>query len=201
MTEPAINLYSDTQSRPTPAMRRAMAEAEVGDEQRGLDPTVNALSARVAALLGKEAALFLPSGTLCNEIAILLHCRPGDEILCDKTSHLILAEGGGPAVFAGAMMNPIAGARGIFTAEQLAAAVRPKSRHVPASRLLSVEQTANFGGGTVWPLATLRALTAQAAELGLARHMDGARLLNAAVASGVSAADYGEGFDTVCTRR
>ena len=197
MTNRTINLYSDTQTKPTPAMRQAMVEAEVGDEQRGEDPTVNALCARVAALLGKEDAVFLPSGTMCNEISILLHCRPGDEIICDATSHLIVAEGGAPAAIAGVMMNPLSGERGIFGAAQAAAAIQPKSRYVPRSRLLAVEQTSNGGGGTVWPLEAITAVAAVAKEAGLALHMDGARLMNAVVASGVSALDYSRPFDTV----
>ena len=178
-------------------MRQAMAEAEVGDEQRGEDPTVNELCARVAELLGKEDAVFLPSGTMCNEIAILLHCRPGDEVICDATSHLIVAEGGAPAALAGVMMNPVPGERGIFTAEQAADAIQPKSRYLPRSRLISVEQTSNGGGGSVWPLTNVEAVAAVAKENGLALHMDGARLLNAVVASGVAARDYARPFDTV----
>ena len=121
-----INLFSDTQSKPTAGMRRAMAEAEVGDEQRGTDPTVNRLCEMSAELMGKEAAVFLPSGTMCNEIAILVHCRPGDEVLCDKTSHIIHAEGGGPAALAGVVMTPLEGTNGVFTAEQPAAPVAAK---------------------------------------------------------------------------
>jgi threonine aldolase len=197
MNNRTINLYSDTQTKPSPAMRQAMAEAEVGDEQRGEDPTVNELCARVAELLGKEDAVFLPSGTMCNEIAILLHCRPGDEIICDATSHLIGAEGGAPAALAGVMMNAVSGERGIFTAEQAAEAVQPKNRYLPRSRMISVEQTSNGGGGSIWPLTTVEAVAAVARENGLALHMDGARLLNAVVASGVAARDYARPFDTV----
>jgi threonine aldolase len=197
MSNRVINLYSDTQSRPTPAMRQAMAEAEVGDEQRGADPTVNALCARVATLLGKEAAVFLPSGTMCNEIAILVHCRHGDEIICERNCHLIVAEGGAPAALAGVMMYQIDGDRGIFTAEQVRAATRDRNRYAPRSRLVSVEQTSNAGGGSVWPLATIEAVAEAAREAGLALHMDGARLMNAAVASGVAAADFARPFDTV----
>ena len=196
MSQIRIDLYSDTQSRPTAAMRRAMAEAPVGDEQRGEDPSVNRLCEMVAELLGQEAALFLPSGTMCNEIAILLHCRPGDEIIADGTAHIIIAEGGGPAVFAGAMVRPVDGDRGIFSAEQVAAAVRRPGRYTPTSRLVAVEQTSNYGGGTVWPLATIQSVAETARGLGLALHMDGARLLNAVVASGVAAAEYAAPFDT-----
>ena len=135
---------SDTQTRPSAGMRRAMAEAEVGDEQRMLDPTVNALQERVAELLGHEAALFLPSGTMCNQIAIRLHTRPGDEVILERFSHPIIAESGGPAAHSGVMMQPIDGTGGMFTADQVRAALRtPGNRYEPRSRLVCVEQTTN----------------------------------------------------------
>jgi threonine aldolase len=193
----SVNLYSDTQTRPTEGMRRAIAAAEVGDEQRLLDPTVNALQERVAELLGHEAGLFLPSGTMCNEIALRLHVRPsGDEVLLDRTSHPIAAEAGGPAAVSGALVHPLDGDGGIFTAAQVEAAIRPDDRHFPRSRLVSVEQTTNLGGGRVWPLAQIREVLEVARRHGLRAHLDGARLLNAAVASGVSAADFARDFDT-----
>src|SRR3954462_10335593 len=147
-------------------MRRAIAEAEVGDEQRSLDPTVNALQERVAELLGHEAGLFLPSGTMCNEIALRLHVRPGgDEVLLDRTSHPIVAEAGGPAAVSGAVLHPLDGDGGIFTAAQLEeAASTPGARYAPRSRLVSVEQTTNMGGGRVWPLHAIREV------LDVARH-------------------------------
>ena len=192
-----VNLYSDTQTRPTAGMRAAIASAEVADEQRGLDPTVNALQDRVAALLGHDAALFLPTGTMCNEIAFRLHIRAGgDEILCDRLAHPIIAEAGGPAALAGAMLNPIDGDGGVFTAEQLEAALRPDSRYMPRSRLVSVEQTTNISGGRVWPLETMQGVLGKAREHGLRTHLDGARLMNAVAASGVPAADWASGFDT-----
>ena len=191
-----IDLYSDTQTRPTPEMRRAMAEAPVGDEQRGEDPSVNRLCAMTATLLGKEAAVFLPSGTMCNEIAILLHCRPGDEIIADRTAHIVNSEGGGPAAFAGAMVRPLDGARGLYSADQAEAAVRAKSRYTPTTRMIAVEQTSNAGGGTVWPLIAIEAVAGVARRHGLALHMDGARLFNAVVASGAPASDYAAPFDT-----
>jgi len=197
MTAITVDLYSDTQTRPTPAMREAMAAAPVGDEQRGEDPSVNRLCEMAAALLGKEAAMFLPSGTMCNEIAILLHCRPGDEILCDATSHIIIAEAGGPAVFAGAMITPLNGDRGIYTVADLEAGLRASSRHAPRSRLVEIEQTSNFGGGSIWPMAAIEAVADAARTHGLAVHMDGARLLNAVVAAGVSAARFAGPADTV----
>ena len=192
-----INLYSDTQTLPTPAMREAMARAPVGDEQRMEDPSVNRLCEMVAELLGKEAAVFLPSGTMCNELAIRVHCAPGDEVIADRTAHIVHFEGGAPAALSGVMIAPLDGERGVFTGEQARAAVRdPANRYAPRSRLLAVEQTANLGGGTVWPMKALRAVVEVAREHGLATHMDGARLLNAAVASGVPARDLARGFDT-----
>jgi threonine aldolase len=193
-----INLYSDTQTRPTEGMRAAIAQAEVGDEQRGRDPTTARLQDRVAELLGHEAAVFLPSGTMCNEIALRIHVRPGgDEIILDSSAHPVTAEAGGPAQLAGAMIRTIEGDRGIFTGEQLDAAVRRRvDRYAPRSRLVSVEQTANVGGGRVWPLQTIRDVLEVARAHRLRTHMDGARLMNAVVASGVSAREYAAGFDT-----
>ncbi|HEY6888151.1 MAG TPA: GntG family PLP-dependent aldolase [Solirubrobacter sp.] len=195
--ETLVNLYSDTQTRPSPAMRKAMAEAEVGDEQRFEDPQVTELCARVATLLGMEAAVFLPSGTMCNEIAFRLHIRPGgDEAILHRTSHPIIAEAGGPAAFAGAMMQPLDTPRGMFTGEDVAGALRYPDRYSPRSRLVSVEQSTNMAGGRVWPLSQLRGVVSVAQEHGLRLHMDGARLMNAVVASGVPAAEMTRGFDT-----
>jgi threonine aldolase len=193
-----VNLYSDTQTRPTAAMRRAMAEAEVGDEQRFEDPTVNELCSRVAELLGFEAGVFLPSGTMCNEIAFRLHIRPGgDEAYLHRSSHPIIAEAGGVAALSGAVLCPLDGERGMFTAAALTAALRrPGDRYAPRSRLVSVEQTTNVGGGAVWPLEQLRAVVSVARSHGLRLHLDGARLMNAVVASGVPAAKWTMGFDT-----
>ena len=193
-----VNLYSDTQTRPTEGMRAAIAAAEVADEQRGLDPTTNALQDRVAGLLGHEAGLFLPSGTMCNQIALRLHARPGgDELLLDRTAHPVTSEAGGPAQVSGLMIHTLDGAGGVFTGSQLEAAIRPPgNRYAPRSRVVSVEQTSNRGGGRVWPLETVRGVLEVARRHGLRAHMDGARLMNAVVASGVSAADYAGGFDT-----
>ena len=197
MIENRIDLYSDTQTRPSDKMRRAMAEAPVGDEQRGEDPSVNRLCIMVAELLGKEAAVFLPSGTMCNEIAILVHCQAGDEIIADRTAHIINAEGGGPAAFAGAMLRPLDGVRGIYGPEQVEAAIRDGGRYTPNSRMVAIEQTSNFGGGTIWPLGTIEAIAGVAGGHGLALHMDGARLFNAVVASRVTALDYAAPFDSL----
>ena len=192
-----IDLFSDTKTRPTAAMRAVMANADVGDERANEDPSVNRLVERCAALLGKPAALYLPSGTMCNEIALAVHCRPGDEVICDATAHVIGFEGGGPAALAGVMLNPLPGTRGIFDGALLRRALHPDRPYAPRQRLVEVEQTANLGGGAIWPLATLREVADIAHAAGLVTHMDGARLLNACVASGIAAADYACDFDSV----
>ena len=192
-----INLLSDTQTRPTPAMREAMARAEVGDEQFGDDPTVNLLCERVAALLGKEAAVFLPSGTMCNVAGILAHCRPGDEILAHHTAHILTSEGGVHAALGGFQIAPLPGADGQFSVDALRAAFRFPSRYAPLQRLVCVEQTANIGGGTIWPKAVLDDVVRTAKASDLATHMDGARLMNACVATGISARDMADGWDSV----
>jgi threonine aldolase len=198
MPDSVINLYSDTQTRPDEAMRQAMASAEVGDEQRGQDPTVNALCEEVAELLGKEAAVFLPSGSMCNQIAVRLHIRPaGDEMYLGRLAHPITAEAGGAAAISGAMIMPLDGEGGMFTGDALRAQMRdPSDRHEPRSRLVMIEQTTNLGGGRVWPLAKIEEVSGVAKEFGLRTHLDGARLMNAVVASGVKAADYAAGFET-----
>ena len=193
---PRVDLYSDTQTRPSPAMRDAMAAAEVGDEQRNEDPTVIELCELVADLLGKEAALFLPSGTMCNAVAYRTHTQPGDEVILHETSHAMHYEVGGPAALAGLMMRALPGPRGMFTAEQVRSALRWNTPHEQRSRLVSVENTTNIGGGAVWPVEGLDSVAAAAHELGLATHMDGARLMNAVVASAVSAADIARGYDS-----
>ncbi len=197
MSNPEVELYSDTKTRPSKAMLEAMMIAEVGDEQANEDPTTIALQQKVADLLGKEAALFVPSGTMCNQIALAVHCQPGDEIIADKTAHIINFEAGGPAVIARAMIKPLDGVRGQFTLEQAQAALRAGFRHAPDSKLIAVEQTANLGGGSIWPLEILESLRILANENKLVTHMDGARLLNAVVASGISARDYAATVDTV----
>ena len=192
-----VDLYSDTLTKPSREMRAFMCDAEVGDEQKGEDPTVNRLQEMVAALLGKEAALFLPSGTMCNEIALKVHTRPGDEVLMDKTAHPIHFEAGAPGLLSGVVITGLDGAHGIYTPEQVTAAVHPPSRYAPPTRLLWVENTSNLGGGTVWPPEQIEAVCAMARAHGLATHMDGARLMNAVVASGVSAAAFAAPFDSV----
>ncbi len=192
-----VNLYSDTQTKPSRAMKEAMMEAEVGDEQHGSDPTTTALCDRMAALLGKEAAVFMPSGTMCNEVAILTQCRPGDEILAHPTSHISSSEGGAPWALAGVQVTGLPGENGQFGAEALEAAIRPQSRYAPPQRMVEVEQTANLGGGRVWPLQQLNAVAEMAHAHGMVTHMDGARLMNAVVAAGVPAAEMAAGYDTV----
>jgi len=193
-----VNLYSDTQTRPTAAMRRAMAEAEVGDEQSFADPTVNALCERVADLLGHEAAVFLPSGTMCNAIAFRLHIGPGgDEVILNRMSHPIIAEAGGPAAISGAVLCPVDSPRGMLDADTVRAYLRPAGdRYAPRSRLVSLEQTTNIAGGHVWPLEQMQSVLEVAREAGMRSHLDGARLMNAVVASGVPAATWASGFDT-----
>jgi threonine aldolase len=193
-----VNLYSDTQTRPSEGMRAAIASAEVGDEQRGADPTTSRLERLVAELLGQESAVLLPSGTMCNEIALRLHVRPGgDEVILDRTAHPVVAEAGGPAQFAGAMLRTLDGDGGIFDAHQLESAVRaPGDRYAPRSRVVSVEQTTNLGGGRVWPLQRIREVLEVARRHELRAHLDGARLMNAVIAAGVRASDYASGFDT-----
>ena len=191
-----INLLSDTQTRPTPAMREAMARADVGDEQIGDDPTVNALCERVAGLLGKEAAVFMPSGTMCNVAATLVHCRPGDEILAHETAHIIAREGGAHAALGGFQIVALPGADGQFTPDTFRRMLHPRSRYQPPQTLVSVEQTANIGGGTIWKKADLDQIVQIARSNGLATHMDGARLLNACVATGIAARDMASGWDS-----
>jgi threonine aldolase len=197
MTSIKIDLYSDTSTKPTEAMRAFMCAAEVGDEQKGEDPTVNKLQDTVANLLGKESALFLPSGTMCNQIAYAVHCGAGDLILMDRTAHPLISEAGGAAVLARATMYPIDGTNGQFTAAQVAEVVEAPTRYKPTFRLISIEQTTNKAGGRIWPLEQIQAVEQVARERGVLMHMDGARLLNAVVEAGIPAADYAACFDTV----
>lgn len=190
------NFYSDTQTRPSRAMREAMLDAEVGDERHDDCPTTRALNRRVAELFGMEAAVFLPSGTMCNEIAIAVHCQPGDEVICARESHVIFAESGGPAALSGVMMHGIDGTRGMMTPDEVASAIRPSSSFAPRSRLLITEQTANLAGGAIWPLDQLNNVSKLAQEAGLAVHLDGARILNAVVATGIPASEYAKNHDS-----
>jgi threonine aldolase len=192
-----IDLGSDTATRPTPEMRRFMAEAPVGDDMLGEDPTVNLLEAMTADLLGKEAAVFLSSGTLCNLIAIMVGARHGDEVILDKTAHPYIAEGGAGAAVGGVIFKLLDGVRGVFTAEQVRAAINPDDQHYPRSAMVSIENTCNAGGGKVWPFEQVGAVAALAHARGLRTHMDGARLFNAVVATGIEARVWAESMDTV----
>lgn len=191
-----IDLYSDTMTKPTVGMRQCMAAAEVGDEQKGEDPTVNRLQEEIAELLGKEAAVYLPSGTMCNEISFAVWGRTGDEMILHRDSHPAHFEVGGPAYLARMMLYPVDGRRGLFTSEQVEEAIRPDSPHYPRSRIVEIENTHNMGGGSIWPLSQLQEVCATAHQHGLMTHLDGARLLNAVVATGIPAKTYAEPFDS-----
>jgi threonine aldolase len=193
----SVDLFSDTVTRPTEPMRRFMCAAEVGDEQQREDPTVNQLQEMVAELLGKEAALFLPSGTMCNQVAFAVHCRAGDEILLQELAHPLLYEVGGPAALTGAVLRPLSGPRGQFTGQQVRAAIRPPAYYMPRTRVVSVEQTSNVSGGLCWPLDRILEVCEAAHSGGLVTHMDGARLFNAVVATGTSARQFAAPFDSV----
>jgi threonine aldolase len=192
-----IDLRSDTVTRPTPEMRRAMAEAEVGDDVYGEDPTVNLLEAEAAALLGKPAGLFVPSGTMGNQIAVLCHTERGDEMLAHEESHVYYYEAGAPALLGGVSVRLLRGDRGRFGPEEVASALRGGNVHFPRARLLAVENTHNRGGGSVWEPERMRAVAAFARGAGLAVHLDGARLWNAAVALDRPPADLAAPADTV----
>jgi threonine aldolase len=192
-----IDLRSDTITQPTPAMRKVMAAAEVGDDVFGDDPTVIALEERTAEVLGKEAAVFVPSGTMANQIAIRAQTEPGDEILVDANAHIYYYEAGAPAALSGVICRCLAGVHGVFGAAEVRDALRPPDVHFAPTRLVCVENTHNRGGGKVWPIERIAEVAGAARENGLRLHLDGARLWNAAVASGVSERDYAVPFDSV----
>jgi threonine aldolase len=193
-----IDLFSDTLTQPTAAMKQAMIEAPLGDEQKGEDPTTRALEEKVAKLLGQEAALFFPSATMANEIAIRLHCEPGDELIAAENCHLFIAEAGGPAIHSGVMTRPIATETGVFTAEMLKNTYRRlRGPHYPISKLVSIENTTNMGGGIAWDMTTLKAVLNMAKQLQLKIHLDGARLFNAVIKTGVKPAEITSEFDSV----
>lgn len=193
-----IDLRSDTVTQPTPGMRAAIASAVVGDEQEREDPTVLELERRAAAFLGQDEAVFVPTATMANQIALRILSRPGDELLAEENSHVFLYEQGGPAVFSGLVMRGLPGHRGKIAPEQIRAAMRdPSSGHMPITRLVSIENTHNSSGGRVWTLAEIDAVAATAHELDLRLHLDGARIVNAATALGVPAAEVGRRAETV----
>ena len=192
-----IDLRSDTVTRPVPAMRTAMAVAEVGDDVFGDDPTVNRLQTRFAEMAGKEEALFVTSGTQANQTALKCHTRPGDEIICDANSHIVRYEGGAPAALSGVSTAALAGERGIFTADMVAAAIRPDDVHEPVSSVVVVENTHNKGGGTVWPIGQLADVCRCAHDRGLKTHLDGARIFNAVAATGIGLVEWAVHFDSI----
>ncbi len=192
-----VDLRSDTVTRPGPEMRRAMAEAEVGDDVFGDDPTVIALQERVATLFGKEAALFVPSGTMANQVALAAHTRRGDEVICDRNCHIFNYEVAAPAVLSGIQLNPLDGEQGVITAEQIAPHIRPKNVHLPNTRLIAIENTHNRGAGKIFPLDEMQRIHELASEHGLSVHLDGARLANAVAATDISFEQYASCADTV----
>jgi threonine aldolase len=197
-TKPLIDLRSDTVTKPTPAMRKAMAEAVVGDDVFGDDPTVIALEERTAALLGKEAAVFVPSGTMANQIGVGVNTRPGDEVLCSATSHVYVWEAGGIARLSGVTARTFAGERGLLTLDEVRDAIRPTDdAHYVRTRLVCLENTHNRGGGRIHPYESIAEFARWAAEHNLAMHLDGARLMNAVVATGRPASEWARHFDTV----
>ena len=191
-----IDLRSDTATKPTEAMHAAIAAAEVGDEQLREDPTVNELQRRAAELLGQEAALFLPTATMANQIALRVHTKPGQQLIAEERTHTLVYEAGGPAVHSGLVMRGLPGTAGRITAEQIAEVVQTADEGQPAG-VVVLENTHRSAGGRVWPLEELARVAAASRELGLAVHLDGARLFNAAVAAGMDAADYGRLADSV----
>ncbi|MEO1257637.1 MAG: GntG family PLP-dependent aldolase [Bacteroidota bacterium] len=192
-----INLISDTVTKPTPDMLQAMMTAAVGDDVFGEDPTVNALEAKAATMFGKEAALFCPSGTMTNQIAIKCHTQPLDEVICDHYSHVYQYETGGYAYNAGVAINLIEGTNGKVTVDQVAAAIKPVFDWLPLSRLVVLENTANKGGGSYYILREVQPIAELCKEKGLALHLDGARLFNALVETGESTRDWGMAFDSI----
>ncbi|HEX8304578.1 MAG TPA: threonine aldolase family protein [Jatrophihabitans sp.] len=196
--QPVVDLRSDTVTRPSAAMRRAMAEAEVGDDVYGDDPTVNALEAEVAELLGYQAGLFTATGSLANQLALRLLVKPGEELVCDRIAHVVRAEMGAAATFSGITTRTWEAAAGRLDPETVAGVITPNAGwHQVSTTAIAVENTHNFGGGTVQPLEAVRAVQRLAREHGLGVHLDGARLWNAHVASGVPLLELAAGFDTV----
>ena len=192
-----IDLRSDTVTKPTEAMRQAMARADVGDDVYGEDPTVNRLQDMVATMFGKKAALFVPSGTMANQLAIRLHTQPGQEVIVESKSHIVRYEQGAAGALAGVQLHWIPGVRGLISAEQVEAAVRPKEPHTIQTALISLENTHNSGGGTIYPLATIERIRAVANTHGIPMHLDGARLFNAIVATTLPPGSYAQHFETL----
>lgn len=192
-----IDLRSDTVTKPTQAMRTAIAQAQVGDDVFGEDPAIRALEEKICQLFGTEAAVFTPTATMSNQIAIKLHTHPLDEIICDRTAHIYNYEVGGYAFHSGCSIRYVEGDRGVFTAEDVRKNINPDDVHKAITRLVNIENTCNRGGGRVYPLADIHAIKAVCDAHQLRLHMDGSRAFNAMVAAGVTADDYGAVFDTI----
>ncbi|MBS1271602.1 MAG: L-allo-threonine aldolase [Candidatus Marinimicrobia bacterium] len=192
-----IDLRSDTVTKPSKAMREIMAQAEVGDDVHGEDPTINALQEYCAELYGKETALYVPSGTMANQTSLSAHTQPGDEIICEYGSHIFNYEGGAPGVLSGVQLHPLYGDHGILTAEQIREAIRTANVHHPVTRVVALENTHNRAGGVVYPVEVIAEISELAREHGLKMHLDGARLMNASVATGIAPIDYVRYFDSV----
>lgn len=192
-----IDLRSDTVTKPSRKMREAMAAAEVGDDVFGEDPTVNLLQERVASLLGKEAALFVPSGVMANQLAIKCHTQPGDEIVVERLSHIFNYETAAPSLLSNVQLNTIEGRNGILTASQIEKAIRSAAYYMPRTSLACLENTHNMGGGTIYPLDEIRKIRSVCLDRGVAMHLDGARLWNAWVATGIHPKEYAREFDSV----
>ena len=192
-----IDLRSDTVTTPTDGMRKAMARAEVGDDVYGEDPTANRLQDMAAALLGKRSALFVPSGTMANQLAIRSQTQPGQEVIVESTCHIVRYEQGAAGALAGVQLHWVTGERGIMTAEQVEAAIRPKDPHSIQTALICLENTHNAGGGTIYPLSTIEKIRTVAVKHGIPMHLDGARLLNAVAATTLPPASYAQHFETI----
>jgi threonine aldolase len=197
MNQFIVDLRSDTFTRPSQLMRQAIANAEVGDDVFGEDPTVNHLQEKVAALLGKEAGLFIASGTMGNQVAINAHTQPGDEVVLEAESHILIYEAGGPALLSGVQLRPIPGMKGVITSDQIETVIRPDNVHFPPTRLICLENTHNRAGGAVFPIDEMERIRIIAQANNIRMHLDGARLWNASVATGIPLKDYGILFDSV----
>jgi threonine aldolase len=197
MPQTFIDLRSDTVTKPSFAMREAMAKAEVGDDVFGDDPTVLLLQKQVADLLGKDAALYLPSGTMSNQVCIKCHTEPSDEIICEEGAHIFNYETGGPAFLSGVLVKTLKGIRGVFTAEQIKQVIRPRAYYMPVTKLIVIENTHNRAGGTIFPLEEIKKIRELALSEGIRMHLDGARLWNAFVATGIHPNEYASYFDSV----
>ncbi len=192
-----IDLRSDTVTKPSPAMRSAMMEAEVGDDVYGEDPTVNKLQEKVAKMFGKEAALFVPTGVMGNQVCIRTHTNHGDEIIADEDSHIFVYENAAPAALSGVSIKTIPNRRGVITAEQIQAAIRPNAYYLPKTKLICLENTHGRSGGTIFPIEEIKKISQLAAERNIKLHLDGARIWNASVASGISLSEYAKYFDSI----